>query len=174
MQNSFMNRNTETESYEVSKLNTSYTCYNKQESIMKTSLYQIFDVVSGTTVGPIIPYNRDAAAIRAFQEIATSQGTQIQQHPRDFVLLLVGTQDTDTGAITPNDKAPTVIYGGDTMLAQLAEREKDTGDSAPAANSNGAANASLPVLAQSEQQLEEEFHRRRLELREQIRRSNVQ
>lgn len=135
---------------------------------MRQRLYQMFDTVAGTTTGPIIPFNRDTAAIRMFQDVAAAPQSDLHQHPTDYVLLLVGEQDTETGTITPT--TPTTIYGGDLYLEQLEAQRKGTADSAPAANGNGAADAS-PAVSQphlTEAALQEEFNKRVLELRQRM------
>lgn len=130
---------------------------------MRNGIYQIFDTVSCTTIGPIMQASRDAAAIRSFNDVAAAEGSQIHQYPRDFILIKLGFQDSETGAIEAHTPVP--IWGGDEYTKQLST------DSAPAANGKSAADASPALFQQlpqptTEEELEEEFRKRLLEIRQ--------
>lgn len=64
------------------------------------NLYVIYDTLSGTTVGPIMAERHDTAAIRTFEDLLGNRDTSVGQHPDDYELRRVGTQDLDTADIT--------------------------------------------------------------------------
>lgn len=77
-----------------------------------TNLYQIYDIEAQKTAGAIFPEYRDAPAIRAFHQLFQQKHTLPADYPEHFVLQQVGTQDEETGLITPI--APTIIAKGET------------------------------------------------------------
>lgn len=58
---------------------------------MRTGIYAILDTVADMIVGGLHLHKHDAAAIRMFTDIASSDGTTINRHPEDFVLVQLGT-----------------------------------------------------------------------------------
>jgi len=73
-------------------------------------LYQVYDTVGQNVLGPIITVKHDAAAVRIFTEALKDQKTALAQHPQDYVLLYLGTQDDDTGVIV-SEMPKTVLTG---------------------------------------------------------------
>lgn len=63
------------------------------------NLYQIYDTVDQRVVGPIMTVRHEAAAIRYFTDLLRDEKTTIGQHPDDYKLILIGTQNEDTGII---------------------------------------------------------------------------
>lgn len=78
---------------------------------MRQQLYTLYDHVAETIIGSVMPFAREAAAIRAYNDLRKDQNTQLGQHPNDFLLLHVGEIDTSTGAILPKT-APEVVDTG--------------------------------------------------------------
>lgn len=66
-----------------------------------TNLYQIFDIEAHKTAGAIFPEYTHAPAIRAFHQLFQQKNTIPADYPEHFVLRQVGTQDEETGEITP-------------------------------------------------------------------------
>lgn len=64
-----------------------------------TNLYQLYDLTAEATVGPILPHNRDGAAVRMFHDILADKQTQPGQHPDQFELRFVGIQDEESGQV---------------------------------------------------------------------------
>jgi hypothetical protein len=86
-----------------------------------TGLYQAIDIKSNDTVGPIISAERSLIAVRTFLQAFREQ-TIIAQYPEDFALYEIGSQNKDTGEITPLSP-PEVIITGEAARAML-ERAK--------------------------------------------------
>lgn len=125
---------------------TSTTKKPQERHMSKTKLYQFFDVVAEAVTGPIIAVNRDAAAIRIFQEIVSDERTEPHKNPEDYELRLIGFQDTETGMLAP--ETPTRIYGGAEWArerARAASRASELPD-APAPALTGPSNGTGPVL----------------------------
>lgn len=104
-------------------------------------LYQLYDTVSETVVGPIMAQHRDAAAIRGFNEILADTRTEPGQHPADFNLLCLGEQDTETGEIiafkaptndTPISTGILWIEINKARAADLSAQQQRGADSSPA------------------------------------------
>lgn len=57
---------------------------------MRTGIYAILDTVADMIVGGLHLHKHDAAAIRMFTDIASSDGTTINKHPEDFELIYLG------------------------------------------------------------------------------------
>lgn len=66
---------------------------------MKYRLYQLYDNKAQHVAGPILIFPREAAAIREFHRLLSTEGTQAAQYPGDFDLLEIGTLDEETGMI---------------------------------------------------------------------------
>lgn len=65
-----------------------------------TKLYQLFDKVAGSVVGPIMSHKREQPAIRIFHGWLQNKETGPGMHPHDFELLELGNQDEETGEIS--------------------------------------------------------------------------
>lgn len=81
-------------------------------------LYQLYDRLAGHVAGPVIPEVRDAAAIRAFHEVLSSNQTLPGQYPNDFELLCVGEQDDATAVIVAYSEPRIVVTGRDWVESQ--------------------------------------------------------
>lgn len=64
-----------------------------------TKLFQIYDNVANTVVGPIISAPHQASAIRNFTDLLNDPKTTLASHPDDYKLLCIGEQDEETGII---------------------------------------------------------------------------
>lgn len=62
-------------------------------------IYTIRDTVA-ETVGPLVVFAVDAAAVRLFTDNLADMQTQLSKHPDDFELVCCGTIDDD-GQLTP-------------------------------------------------------------------------
>lgn len=113
---------------------------------MRTGLYQIFDRIATMPVSPIVGFQREEAAVRWFQEVAGMKESPVNKYPEDHTLLEVGHQDIESGTV--EGQVPKAIYDGRDMVREMKERLAVTSVSAPAANTNGAANADTEVLPQ--------------------------
>jgi len=71
-------------------------------------LYVIRDVVA-ETIGPIMTFAADAAAIRSFGDVASDPQTNVYRHTADFELVCLGSV-TDYGEIDAD--APRVVITG--------------------------------------------------------------
>lgn len=68
---------------------------------MKQKLFQLFDRTAEMVSGPIMAFNREAPAIREFHAVLEmGDKSQPGRYPEQFELLMIGEQDTDTGALT--------------------------------------------------------------------------
>lgn len=74
-------------------------------------LYQVYDRVAEAVTGPILSTRNDGAAIRHFFDGLATKGTTLNEHPEDYELKLMGTQDPDTGIIYGNEQPVTVTTG---------------------------------------------------------------
>src|SRR5690348_14745927 len=72
----------------------------------QTNLYQMFDTRAMQPLGPIFGVRAEGAAIRNFTDVLAQPDTLPGQHPEDFVLLHLGTQNDETGALTPAEPRP--------------------------------------------------------------------
>lgn len=85
-------------------------------------LYQMYDRVSESVVGPIIADRVDASAIRTFYLVLADPKTQPGQYPSDFVLLLLGEQE-EGGRLVPvfGDLSPVTIATGEQWLVSQSQ-----------------------------------------------------
>lgn len=104
----------------------------------KIKLYQVYDNVAETVLGPIVSATKDAAAIRNFQEALAHPESNLSKAPGDFDLLALGTQETSNGTVEPT--VPFSIYKG----AQWA-RERARASSAPAETTRPDADLALSI-----------------------------
>lgn len=89
----------------------------------KKNLYQTYDKIADTTVGPIIAEYRDEAAIRLFSDAVQDPESFIGKHPNDYEIRRIGIQDTTNGQITDTTIEP--IVSGSQILARLAEAKAE-------------------------------------------------
>lgn len=64
-----------------------------------TALFQIYDNVGKTVVGPIITAPHEAVAMRHFTDLLSDTTTTLNKHPDDYTLLYLGDQNELTGQI---------------------------------------------------------------------------
>lgn len=98
-------------------------------------LYQIYDLVAQTVIGPIINANNAAPAIRHFHDILKDETSLLHAHPQDYNLLELGRQYSEGGTIAANDPPITIATGaswleqamrkGETSLSKLATDTPD-------------------------------------------------
>lgn len=69
---------------------------------MRSNVYSVYDRASGIYDRPFISHS-DAAAVRAFSDIASDADHPIGKHPEDFTLYRVGTWEDNNGTIVPQD-----------------------------------------------------------------------
>lgn len=92
-------------------------------------LYQMYDKQAGIVSGPILAVNRDAAAIRAFNDVLAQKDSDPGRYPEDFELLLIGEQDQESGAIVawnPSGHQEVIATGAEWLAAQ--ERQAVSGE----------------------------------------------
>lgn len=77
----------------------------------RTNLYVLYDIEAQTLAGPILQFTRHAAAARAFIDLLRTKDTLPNSYPEHFKLLHLGTVDTETGIISPENQPITVIAG---------------------------------------------------------------
>ena len=65
---------------------------------MKFGIYSVRDTATGTYNAPFIAQT-NAQAMRQFGDLAQEQNTNVNKHPDDFELFLVGTWDDDTSLL---------------------------------------------------------------------------
>lgn len=85
-------------------------------------LYQIYDKVAETSLGPVLKAHKAAAAVREFHTALGDNRTSLNQHPADYNLLYVGEQDDQTGQI--QGTKPMVVATG----AQWVETQPQPAD----------------------------------------------
>lgn len=69
---------------------------------MEIKVYSIFDLKAETYSQPFYAMN-DALAQRIFTDVARDTETNIARHPMDFVLMRIGSFDTNTGCLTSDE-----------------------------------------------------------------------
>lgn len=84
---------------------------------MKQNLYQLYDLEAQTTVGPITPFTRHAAAVRAFGEVFADKNTAPGKYPEQYHVLFLGSIDCETAEVTAQTPTP-VLTGTDWLEAQ--------------------------------------------------------
>ena len=78
---------------------------------MIVNLYAVLDKVSGVYDGPH-PGKGDGEMIRNFGDHVRKEGTQINMHPEDFVLVRLGTWDDARGEVVGYLEGPEKIATG--------------------------------------------------------------
>lgn len=86
-------------------------------------LYAIIDSVADAIVGGIQMHRSDAAAIRAFGDIAAADGTVVNKHPEDYELRRLGYIDTANDVQT--DGVAVIITGAQWKAAQSLKLTED-------------------------------------------------
>lgn len=77
-----------------------------------TNLYQVMDNKAANVMGPVMNTPADAVAIRHFTDALRDNKSMLGQHPEDFDLLCLGSQEETTGEITPYIGGPRVVLTG--------------------------------------------------------------
>lgn len=90
-----------------------------------TNLYQIYDAVANTVIGPIIVTYHPAAAVRQFTDLLRDPKTTLAAHPEDYELRYLGQQDESTGLVDGLTVPQAVLTGLQWKLSQ------ERADSAP-------------------------------------------
>jgi hypothetical protein len=67
---------------------------------MKVNLYAIYDKITSVFDGPA-PGHNDESMMRNFGEVVLKEGSKLNLHPEDFLLMRVGTWNDATGEIEP-------------------------------------------------------------------------
>jgi hypothetical protein len=75
---------------------------------MIVNLYSVFDKVSGVHDGPV-PMKGDGQATRAFGDQVRKEGSPLNLHPEDFVLMRLGTWNDATGEVVGYEAGPQKI-----------------------------------------------------------------
>jgi hypothetical protein len=74
------------------------------------NLYQVYDTRAKTTIGPIWNAVNEVSVARELSQHANDPKTIIGQTPDDFVLILIGNQDQDTGQIDATNNIEIVFH----------------------------------------------------------------
>lgn len=70
---------------------------------MRMNVYTIKDTASGVYGNPNFMHS-DKQALREFEDIVNDKdGNKIAMHPADFIMFRIGTYDTTTGVIEPEN-----------------------------------------------------------------------
>lgn len=85
------------------------------------NLYAIRDLVA-VSLGPIMVMYADAAAVRAFGDVAIDPLTSVGRHVGDFDLVCIGKVD-DRGLVVVGDDMPRVVITGMQWKASQAPEE---------------------------------------------------
>lgn len=83
---------------------------------MTLNLYQVYDTVAQTMMGPIIQAKHDAPAIRTFTD-ALSDPRALGAHAKDYRLMILGEQHEETGLLVPHPLGPQTVATGEQWLA---------------------------------------------------------
>lgn len=77
----------------------------------KHRLYQLWDTVAKSPMGPILLGQSDAPMVRMFVDLLGDPKTMPGQHPEDFELRVLGTQDDGTGLVVAFTDPGVVMTG---------------------------------------------------------------
>lgn len=91
-------------------------------------LYQLRDIRAQDLIGPVVAHKSMQPAIRMFEDVLQSKDTAPGQHPADYDLLFVGTQNDETGEITAG--APQIVATGKGWLEDQQRLATRAGPSA--------------------------------------------
>lgn len=83
---------------------------------MKIRAFAVYDAKIGAHMQPFF-MDTNAAAIRAFIDLAQDQRTMIAKHPEDFTLMHLGSYDEETGTFE-NNKTPESLGVASQYLAK--------------------------------------------------------
>lgn len=75
---------------------------------MIVNLYAVYDKVSGVYDGPI-PGKGDAHVMRGFGDQVLKEGSPLNLHPEDYVLMRLGTWNDATGEVVGYKEGPVKI-----------------------------------------------------------------
>lgn len=95
-------------------------------------VYAIIDT-KADELGPLMTFRHEAAAIRAFTDLARSEKTAIAQHPEDYALLCLGTVreeandklNQEAHTLDGYVRAITVITGSQWLAANTKPTQED-------------------------------------------------
>lgn len=88
-------------------------------------LYQLYDRKAQLTAGPIMAAHRAAPIVRAFHELLGDKTSEPGKYPEDFDILHIGSQDEETGKITPIEKPEAIAMGS--QWAAAVNRDNQNG-----------------------------------------------
>lgn len=88
-------------------------------------IYAVIDTKADAIVGGLQLHRADAAAIRAFGDIASDPQTIIARHPEDFELRRLGFIDINNEIVTPSTESDTIITGAQWKAAQQPQENTD-------------------------------------------------
>lgn len=84
---------------------------------MRVTIYAIYDNKAQDLLASHVMLQRhDAVAIRAFTDLANSQGSRVPHHPADYDLVRLGYLDNNSTALVPDFA---VILTGEQLMAAL-------------------------------------------------------
>lgn len=95
-----------------------------KEITVQHKLYAIYDIVAQQLVGQhLVLHKHDASAIRMFNDVALTKGTQINTHPADYRLIALGELREHDGQLLLIPLNEVTLEGSQ----WLAMQEKTTG-----------------------------------------------
>lgn len=121
----------------------------------KQNLYTVYDLEAEQTMGAIMPYPRDAAAVRMFTNLLANKELITGQYPEQFTLQRLGELDTESAVIIAC--APTLVLSGRMWLAEQRkayETPTIKGISPEEAEANLARQALLNAVARQDSRTE--------------------
>lgn len=98
---------------------------------MKTMCFSVFDSKAAVFGTPFF-MSREAAAIRAFSDLANDPNTMVGKHPSDFSLFHIGDFDDDLATFDSVKPRCLATAAGLVRVASLAPGNVDNGIAAPA------------------------------------------
>lgn len=101
---------------------------------MRLNVYGVFDIASGTYVGPLA-FNSDAEAQRWFSDLCVNEDNRFGKHPHDYTLMRIATFDDNTGEI--NGEVPSSIINGLQCVHRSREVDREQMEIFESSISNG-------------------------------------
>ncbi len=95
---------------------------------MKVQCYAIFDQCSGLYERPFFGQTDDVVK-REFQDIVTSEETQIGKHPEHYTLIRLGIFDNETGKLTNEENSS--LWTGLEAVSQKQNLNVGNGQAGP-------------------------------------------
>lgn len=89
---------------------------------MESRIYSIYDVKSGM-YGPAMTFVNDSTALRAFQEMLTSddRNSLLSLYPADYILFCLGVLDQSSGVISSLPAPMNIISGMEAFTKACGE-----------------------------------------------------